>query len=179
MTQADFMQRRFFTKQELNAHANGLLLDRNEPNYGLITPLLPFDRIVSIGHDGNSGHIIAEQDTCISYGLDPIWQLLAFYLSLRGAPSNARPLGCKEVDCSGQIRSYRGCLRYQISVTLVTHFRQSATFLAVGDGVILARGESIFSVREAQVGASPEIHYADDPSSSRDRASAGYLEALG
>jgi len=133
---------------------------------------------VNIAHDGNGGHIIAEQDTCTSYGLDPIWQLLAFYLTLRGATSNARPLGCKEVDCSGQIRSYRGCLRYQISVTLVTHFRQSAIFLAVGDALILARGETIFSVREAQVGASPEIHYSDDPSSSRDRASAGYLETL-
>jgi len=32
MTQADFMQRRFFTKEELHAHANGRLLDRNEPN---------------------------------------------------------------------------------------------------------------------------------------------------
>jgi 3-hydroxymyristoyl/3-hydroxydecanoyl-(acyl carrier protein) dehydratase len=160
MTQPDFSRRRSLSKPELQAYA------RRVP----AAPIAMFDRITHIEHNDNRGRIIAEQDRLNdlwypgSTGVEGIWQLLAFYLILRGAPAGGLALGCKEISCIGQLRAHHVCLRYDVSVTLVSQFRQSGASIAMGDGVILADGESICSIRDAQVAAFAAIQ--QDPSAS-------------
>jgi len=163
------MRRPSFNTQELRSFAEGSLIDSvpreaDRPT----TPLVPiFDRVLNVKHEGASGRIAAEQDLFLDVasncsGIDAIWHLLGFYLVLRGLPGNPRALGCKEISCIGRLRSHHLCLRYEVSVTLITQLRQSGASIVVGDGVILADHEPIYSVKEAQVGAFLESKTSDD-----------------
>ena len=171
MTHAEFMQRRSFNNQELLAYSNGSLFE----DQAILSPsqlILMFDRVVHVQHDDNSGRIVAEQNRYLdtwragAFGVDAIWQLLEFYLALRGVPGNAIPLGCKEISCLGQIRAHHTCLRYEVNITQVSRFPHSGASIAIGDGVILAGGEAIYSVREAQVAAFAAISKDTSASSS-------------
>ena len=65
MLYAEFLERSSFNKQELIAHANGLLVDDTPiPEFGRIPapPFLMFDRIIELKRNGSTGSIIAEQD---------------------------------------------------------------------------------------------------------------------
>ena len=96
-------------------------------------PMLMFDRITSIKHNGKRGRIVAEQDIALDawyfmchfgddpvqpgcLGVDAIWQLLGMYCALRGATGSGRALGCKEVDFSGQIRPHDSIVTYTVDV---------------------------------------------------------------
>jgi 3-hydroxyacyl-[acyl-carrier protein] dehydratase / trans-2-decenoyl-[acyl-carrier protein] isomerase len=76
-------------------------------------------------------------------------------------------LGCKEVIFTGQIRPHNACVRYEVNVTRVNKFTQSGAALAIGDGVVIVDGESIYSVRDAKVGTFMGIQYPDYPLPSR------------
>jgi 3-hydroxyacyl-[acyl-carrier protein] dehydratase/trans-2-decenoyl-[acyl-carrier protein] isomerase len=186
MTHSEFMQRVSFNKQELIACANGTLLDDGPTEMGRLPspPMLMFDRIVEVNHDGNRGRIVAEQDVALDawyfwchfrhdpvqpgcLGLDAIWQLMGFYLALRGVSGTGRALGCKEVLFTGQIRPHNIRVRYEVNVTRVNKFNQTGAALAIGDGAVLVDGECIYSVREAKVGTFMGIQYADYPLPSR------------
>jgi 3-hydroxyacyl-[acyl-carrier protein] dehydratase/trans-2-decenoyl-[acyl-carrier protein] isomerase len=187
MTHRYFMHRRFFTKQELLAYANGTLFEGQASLFSA-PPILMFDRIVNVEHNDSGGRIVAEQDQSAEqstdawrpsiFGVDAIWQLLGFYLALRGAPGSGIPLGCKEISCIGQIRPHHACLRYEMNVRQVSQFRQSGAFVATGDGAILSGSESIYSVREAQVAVFPAIQ-KDSSASSSHRSSTPRLQADG
>lgn len=143
-------------------------------------------RVVHVQHSGANGRMIAELDKhrdepwpAASFGVESIWQLLSFYLTLRGLPGNALPLGCKEISCLGQLRAHHTCLRYEITVTLVSQLPQSGASIAVGNGVILADNEPIFSVHEAQVASFSAIQPDPAASSSHPRATTGSSESAG
>jgi 3-hydroxyacyl-[acyl-carrier protein] dehydratase/trans-2-decenoyl-[acyl-carrier protein] isomerase len=186
MNHIEFQQRTSFTKEELIAYANGTLIDDAPPEMGRLPspPLLMFDRIVDVRHDGHRGLIVAEQDIALDawyfwchfrndpvqpgcLGVDAIWQLIGFYLMLRGVAGCGRALGCKEVDFAGQIRPHNRLVRYEIAFKRVSHFRESGSAVAIGDGIVLVDGEPIYTVRDARVGAFSGIQYADFPRRSR------------
>lgn len=186
MTHSEFMQRSSFDKEDLIAYANGTLLDDGPKEMGRLPspPMLMFDRIVKVEHDGNRGQIVAEQDIAIDawyfwchfrndpvqqgcLGVDAIWQLIGFYLMTRGVPGCGRALGCKEVGFTGQIRPHNKLVRYEVSVSRVSQFRHSGMAIAMGNGVVLVDGEPIYTIRDAQVGAFSGIQYFDYPLQSR------------
>jgi 3-hydroxyacyl-[acyl-carrier protein] dehydratase / trans-2-decenoyl-[acyl-carrier protein] isomerase len=67
MTHFEFTQRNAFDKQELVAYANGTLLDDGPSEMGRLPspPMLMFDRVVDVRHDGSRGLIVAEQDIAL------------------------------------------------------------------------------------------------------------------
>jgi 3-hydroxyacyl-[acyl-carrier protein] dehydratase/trans-2-decenoyl-[acyl-carrier protein] isomerase len=175
MTHSEFMRRRSFSKRELDSFAAGSLIDGVPAEVEeRAQPCLPiFDRIVTVAHEGNHGRIVAEQDLCLEMrngagcsGVDAIWHLLGFYLALRGLPGMARALGCKEINCTGHIRPHHVCLRYEVTISLVSQLKQSGVSMVIGDGLILADHEPIYSVREAQVGAFVEVKKSEEAAAS-------------
>lgn len=143
-----------------------------------LPPMLMFDRITSIEHNGKNGRIIAEQDIKLDawffhchfrgdpvqpgcLGVDAIWQLLGLYCAFRGALGSGRALGCKEVDFFGQIRPYNKVVTYDIEVRRFTEIQGTA--LIVGSGKVLVDGELIYTVTDAKVGIFNNLQYADYP----------------
>ena len=135
-------------------------------------------RVTHVQHNGASGRIVVELDRLHPdepwptgcFGVESIWQVLSFYLALRGVPGTALPLGCKEISCLGQLRAHHTRLRYDVSVTQVSQLPQSGASIAMGNGVILADSEPIFSVHEAQVAAFSAIQQDSPAGSSHPRA---------
>ena|SRR5579871_775579 len=186
MTHLEFKQKSAFTKEELIAYCNGTLIDDAPSEMGRLPspPLLMFDRIVDVQHDGPRGLIAAEQDVVVDawyfwchfrndpvqpgcLGVDAIWQLIGFYLMLRGVAGCGRALGCKDIDFAGQIRPHNRLVRYEIALKRVTHLSDAGAAIAVGDGTVLVDGAPIYTVRDARVGAFKGIQYGDFPRRSR------------
>lgn len=143
-----------------------------------LPPMLMFDRITSIEHNGKNGRIIAEQDIKLDawffhchfrgdpvqpgcLGVDAIWQLLGLYCAFRGALGSGRALGCKEVDFFGQIRPYNKVVTYDIEVRRFTEIQGTA--LIVGSGKVLVDNELIYTVTDAKVGIFNNLQYVDYP----------------
>jgi 3-hydroxyacyl-[acyl-carrier protein] dehydratase / trans-2-decenoyl-[acyl-carrier protein] isomerase len=186
MTHAEFMERRAFEKEELIAYASGTLLVDGPSEMGRLPspPMLMFDRIVDVQHCGNEGSIAAEQDIALDawyfwchfrndpvqpgcLAVDAIWQLIGFYLMLRGVTGSGRALGCKEIDFGGQIRPHNRLVRYEVAIKRVSRFREASSAIAIGDGRVFVDGELIYTVRDARVGAFTGIQYSDYPARSR------------
>lgn len=146
-----------------------------------LPPMLMFDRITEIVHDGRRGRIVAEQDIHLDawyflchfgndpvqpgcLGVDAIWQLLGMYCALRGALGAGRALGCKEVDFFGQIRPHDGVVTYRVDVRRYSEMQGGA--VVIGDGTVSVDGEHIYTVRDAKVGVYPGIQYSDYPARS-------------
>jgi len=197
MTHSEFTGKTAFHKEELLAYANGTLLDPGSPEMGRLPspPLLMFDRIVEIEHDAARGRIVAEQDIALDawyfwchfrndpvqpgcLGVDAIWQLIGFYLMLRGVHGCGRALGCKEVEFAGQIRPHNRLVRYEIAIKRVSHFREAGSAIATGDGAVFVDGEAIYTVRDARVGAFIGIQYPDYPQHSPNSLGGITREAL-
>jgi len=153
-------------------------------------PMLMFDRITDIEHNGRKGKVIAEQDIQLDawffmchfrndpvqpgcLGVDAIWQLMGMYCALRGAEGSGRALGCKEVDFFGQIRPYNKVVTYEVDIRRYT--RVQGTALAIGNGSVLVDGEPIYSITDAKVGIFPGIQYSDYPNKS-ENATGGVLK---
>lgn len=153
-------------------------------------PMLMFDRITDVEHNGRKGRIIAEQDIQLDawffichfrndpvqpgcLGVDAIWQLMGMYCALRGAQGSGRALGCKEVDFFGQIRPYNKVVTYEVDIRRYT--KVQGTSLAVGNGSVLVDGELIYSITDAKVGIFPGIQYSDYPNKS-ENATGGVLK---
>ena len=186
MILAEFMQRSAFNKEELTAYANGTLLEDVPGGMGRLPspPMLMLDRIVNVRHDANRGLIVGEQDVVLDawyfwchfrddpvqpgcLAVDAIWQLIGFYLMLRGIEGCGRALGCKEVDFAGQIRPHNRLVRYEVAIKRVTQFRESGAAIAIGDGNVFVDGDHVYSIRDARVGLFAGIRYDDFPRRSR------------
>lgn len=143
-----------------------------------IPPMLMFDRITSIQHNGKTGRIIAEQDIKLDawffmchfkndpvqpgcLGVDAVWQLLGIYCAFRGAMGSGRALGCKEVDFFGQIRPYNKIVTYDIEVRRYSEIQ--GTYLVVGSGKVYVDNELIYTITDAKVGIFGGIQYPDYP----------------
>ena len=183
MSYADFLRAQTLSKPELLAWGKQSLVSDAPgtiPSLPL-PPMLMFDRITAIEHNGRRGQIVAEQDIHLDawyflchfsndpvqpgcLGVDAIWQLLGMYCALRGALGAGRALGCKEVDFFGQIRPHDGVVTYTVNVRRYSQMQGGA--VVIGDGSVSVDGEAIYSVRDAKVGIYPDIQYNDYPAPS-------------
>ncbi|MCX7117137.1 MAG: bifunctional 3-hydroxydecanoyl-ACP dehydratase/trans-2-decenoyl-ACP isomerase [Legionellales bacterium] len=143
-----------------------------------IPPMLMFDRITKIEHNGKKGRIIAEQDIKLDdwffmchfktdpvqpgcLGIDAIWQLLGIYCAFRGALGSGRALGCKEVDFFGQIRPHNKRVTYDVEVRRYSEIH--GTYLIIGSGKVYVDNELIYTISDAKVGIFSDIQYPDYP----------------
>ncbi len=134
-----------------------------------LPPMLMFDRISRIEEDGGAhgkGVIVAEFDIkpdlwffachfkgdpvmpgCL--GLDALWQMTGFFLGWLGAPGKGRALSVGEVKFTGMIEPTVSKVEYVVDLKRV--IRRKFT-LGVGDGVLKADGEPIYSAKDLRVG---------------------------
>lgn len=134
-----------------------------------LPPMLMFDRITHISEDGGpngKGRIVAELDVnpdlwffachfkgdpvmpgCL--GLDALWQMLGFYLGWLGNPGKGRALGVGEVKFTGMVTPDVKQIEYTVDVTRLI---QRRLILGVGDGVLKADGETIYTTKDMKVG---------------------------
>lgn len=133
-------------------------------------PMLMFDRITKITDQGgkyDKGYIEAEFDIhpglwfydCHfiadpvmpgSLGLDAMWQLVGFFLGWSGNPGRGRALGCNEVRFKGQVTPDKKLVTYKIDMKRV--IGRGALVMGLGDGVLLADGEEIYTAGDLRVG---------------------------
>ena len=198
MTYAEFLKRTNFNREELIAYANGTLLDDPPEGLGLLPapPLLMFDRIVDVRHDGVGGAITAELDVAFDawyfwchfrndpvqpgcLGVDAIWQLIGFYLMLRGVRGPGRALGCKEVDLAGQVRPHNRLVRYEVEIRRFSQLPDASSAVAIGTGKVYVDGEPIYVVTGARVGAFAGIGYGDYPRRSKNSVGPGWRREAG
>jgi len=185
MTHSEFTQRRSFNKEELVAFANGTLLDDGPREIVRLPapPLLMLDRVVDVEHNGNRGRIVAEQDITLDawyfwchfrndpvqpgcLGIEAIWQMLGFYIAVRGHKGGGRALGCGEIDFAGQIRPHNKLVRFELEVSRVTPFPEQGAVIGIADGKVLVDGEAIYTMRQARLGLFTGIAYSDYPNRS-------------
>ena len=134
-----------------------------------ISPMLMFDRIVSITSDGgkyDKGHIIAELDIdpalwffschfpgdpvmpgCL--GLDAMWQLVGFFLTWSGNPGAGRALGAKEIKFTGQVLPSAKQVRYEIDMRRVMTGR---LILGIADAQMFVDDRQIYQAQGLRVG---------------------------
>ncbi len=87
-------------------------------------------------------------------GLDAMWQLVGFFMGWMGSPGRGRALAVGEVEFRGQITPEVKTVRYEIDMKKVI---QRKLVLGVGDGIVLADGNPIYSAKDLKVGLfSPE-----------------------
>ncbi len=183
MKYEDFLTCTTLDKSQLLAWGQQTLLDDAPDAIPSLPapPMLMFDRISKIEHDGRRGRIVAEQDIALDawyfmchfrddpvqpgcLGVDAIWQLLGMYCALRGATGSGRALGCKEVDFFGQIRPHDKVVTYDVTVRRFSTIQGKA--LVIGNGSVAVDGEEIYTVSDARVGVFAGIRYGDYPAQS-------------
>ena len=157
-----------YNKEELLSCGRGELFGPGNAQLPL-PPMLMFDRIVDINEDGGAherGQIVAELDItpdlwffdchfqgdpvmpgCL--GLDAMWQLIGFYLAWRGGLGRGRALGVGEVGFRGQITPDVKKVCYRVDMSRVVMRR---LYMGVGDAVLVADGEEIYTARDLRVG---------------------------
>lgn len=143
-----------------------------------LPPMLMFDRITNIEHQGKNGKIVAEQDIKLDswffichfkndpvqpgcLGVDAVWQLLGLYCAFRGALGAGRALGCKEVDFFGQIRPYNKIVKYEVDIRRFSKLQNSS--LVVGSANVYVDDELIYTIKDAKVGVFEDIQYVNFP----------------
>ena len=131
--------------------------------------MLMFDRISRIEENGGGhgkGAIVAEFDInpdlwffschfkgdpvmpgCL--GLDALWQMTGFFLGWLGAPGKGRALSVGEVKFSGMVEPTVSKVEYVVDLKRV--IRRKFT-LGIGDGILKADGEPIYSAKNLRVG---------------------------
>jgi 3-hydroxyacyl-[acyl-carrier protein] dehydratase/trans-2-decenoyl-[acyl-carrier protein] isomerase len=132
-------------------------------------PMLMMDRITNISREGGKygkGYIEAELDVTADawffachfigdpvmpgcLGLDAMWQLVGFYLGWTGAPGRGRALGVGEVKFTGQVTPKVKKVVYKIDLKRVILRK---LVLGIGDGVMEADGQPIYSASDLRVG---------------------------
>lgn len=175
LSHLDYEQLLAWSNQTLVDDAPGLIPSLPAP------PMLMFNRITKIEHNGKRGRIVAEQDINLGdwffqchfrndpvqpgcLGVDAIWQLLGMYCALRGAQGSGRALGSKEIDFYGQIRPYNKIVTYDVEVRRFSNIQ--GTSMVVGTGSVLVDGEQIYTITDAKVGVFPDLQYPDYPNPS-------------
>ena len=134
-----------------------------------LPPMLMFDRITEISETGGEfgkGLVRAELDVkpdlwffachfkndpvmpgCL--GLDALWQMVGFYLGWIGGKGRGRALGCGEVRFDGEVTPNIKTVTYKIEMKRVINRR---LVLGIGDGVLEADGNPIYSATDLRVG---------------------------
>ena len=134
-----------------------------------LPPMLMFDRITHISTEGGAfdkGRVVAEFDInperwffechfrgdpvmpgCL--GLDAMWQLVGFFMGWSGSPGRGRALGVGEVQLRGQITPATKLVRYEIDMTRVI---RRSLHMGIGDGIVLADDNPIYSAKDLKVG---------------------------
>ncbi len=186
MKYEEYLAKSSFSKEEILALAWGSLVE-DPPEEGLASlpapPMLMFDRITEIRHNGNRGRIVAEQDVHLDawffqchfrndpvqpgcLGVDAVWQLVGLYAGLRGARGHGRALGVREVDFQGQIRPHNSLVRYEVDIRRYADLPASGSAVALGSARVLVDEELIYVITDAKVGIFRGIQYADYPNRS-------------
>jgi 3-hydroxyacyl-[acyl-carrier protein] dehydratase/trans-2-decenoyl-[acyl-carrier protein] isomerase len=159
---------RSFSYEDLIACGEGKLFGPGNAQLPL-PPMLMFDRITEVSSDGGAhkkGKIVAEFDInperwffachftgdpvmpgCL--GLDALWQLVGFYLAWSGGPGRGRALGVGGVEFRGQVTPDVKKLRYEIDFKKVIIRK---LVIGVGDGLVIADGETIYKATDLKVG---------------------------
>ena len=157
-----------FTLEDLLECARGKMFGPGNPQLPL-PPMLMFDRITKISDEGGAegkGEIEAEFDIhpdlwffqchfqgdpvmpgCL--GLDALWQMLGFFLGWMGAPGRGRALGVGEVKFSGMVLPNIRKVEYIVNLKRVILRKLN---LGIGDGLVKADGDVIYSASELRVG---------------------------
>ncbi len=134
-----------------------------------LPPMLMFDRITEITADGGAHHkgrMVAEFDVtperwffpchftgdpvmpgCL--GLDAMWQLVGFFLAWMGGPGRGRALAVGDVQFRGEITPDIKLVRYEIDMKKVILRK---LVLGIGDGVVFADGQQIYTAKDLRVG---------------------------
>lgn len=180
---AEFLKKTSFSKEELLAFSWGNLIeDRPKEGCGMLPapPMLMFDRIIELSHQGNKGKIIAEQDILLDawffqchfrqdpvqpgcLGVDAVWQLIGFYACARGAKGSGRALGSKEIEFFGQIRPHNKLVRYEIEIRRYTEMPAQNAAIAIGSAIVSVDGHPIYTIKDAKAGIFLDIQYDDYP----------------
>lgn len=179
----DFLAKEHFTQQELLAYAWGRLI-KDPPKEGCgqlpTPPMLMFDTITHISHDGKRGRIVAEQNIHLNdwffqchftqdpvqpgcLGVDAVWQLIGFYACLRGAKGAGRALGAKEIEFNGQIRPHNKKVTYDVNIRRYVEMKEQGASIAIGTATVYVDDEPIYTINDAKVGVFKDIQYADYP----------------
>lgn len=187
MKYESFLKKESFSKAELLASAWGTLVE-DPPLHGVPTlpapPMLMFDRITEVSHNGSQGRIVAEQDVNLDawffqchfrsdpvqpgcLGVDAIWQLIGFYSACRGAQGAGRALGAKEIEFSGQIRPHNKVVRYVVNIRRYSAMATTGMAVAIGNGEVWVDNELIYTVKDAKVGVFAGIRYENYPHDSK------------
>lgn len=82
-------------------------------------------------------------------GLDALWQLTGFYLGWLGAPGRGRALGVGEVKFSGMVLPTTKKIEYVIDMKRIILRKLK---LGIGDGVMKADGQIIYTATDLRVG---------------------------
>ncbi|PIE14843.1 MAG: beta-hydroxydecanoyl-ACP dehydratase [Rhodobacterales bacterium] len=157
-----------FDKDDLIKCAQGELFGPGNAQLPM-PPMLMMDRITEVSADGGKhgkGHIVAEFDIhpdlwffechfpgnpvmpgCL--GLDGLWQLTGFNLGWRGMLGQGFALGAGDVKFSGMVTPDTKMITYHIDFHRVIDRRLK---MGVADGIIIADGEQIYSVKDMKVG---------------------------
>ncbi len=196
MKHRDFLQKTEFNKAELLACAWGTLVE-DPPVEGFATlpapPMLMFDRITEISHDGSRGRIVAEQDLAMDdwffqchfrsdpvqpgcLGVDEVWQLIGFYAGVRGAKGGGRALGSKEIEFFGQIRPHNKVVKYEVDIRRYAELPATGSAVAIGSATVSVDGEAIYTIKDAKVGMFHDIQYKNYPWDSKN-ARGGVMSA--
>lgn len=183
MKYAEFRQRTQFSHEELLAFARSSLVeDPPCSDFSALPtpPMLMFDRVTDVRHDGAKGFLAAEQDVRVDdwffhchfrndpvqpgcLGVDAIWQLIGFYACLRGGLGVGRALGAKEIEFQGQIRPHDRLVRYEIDIRRYAELPASGSAVAIGTGTVSVDGQCIYTIKDAKVGLFRGIQYPDYP----------------
>jgi 3-hydroxyacyl-[acyl-carrier protein] dehydratase/trans-2-decenoyl-[acyl-carrier protein] isomerase len=191
---AEYLERTSFSHEELLAHSQGVLVEDPAGELARLPapPMLMFDRVIEIERAGGRGRVVAELDVKVDawyfqchfrgdpvqpgcLGLDAVWQLLGFFMSVSGCPGTGRALGCKEVEFAGQIRPFDQLVRYELDVKRLTRIKAHGAALALADATVAVDGQPIYTVKAAKVGMFVDIAYTDYPRRSP-RARGGRVE---
>lgn len=157
-----------YSKEELITCGRGELFGEGNAQLPL-SPMLMFDRIVSITDDGgkyNNGQMIAELDIredlwffdchfegdpvmpgCL--GLDAMWQLLGFYLAWKGGIGRGRALGSNEVKFTGQVLPTAKKVTYIIDLKRVI---MRKLVMGIADATMQVDGRPIYQAEDLKVG---------------------------
>ena len=186
MKYQEFLERTYFTKEELIAFAYGKLVEDSPEEFSRLPapPFLMVDRVLEIEKRGNKGSMIAEKDVHLDewffqchfngdpvqpgcLGVDAVWQLLGFYCVCCGSEGNGRALGCKEVNFDGHIRPHNSLVRFEINVRRYTVLQGGHSSIVVGNGNVFVDDEHIYAIKDAKVGIFTGIAYKDYPYKSK------------
>jgi len=162
------VQKPDYTYEDLLECGHGRLFGPGNAQLPL-PPMLMFNRISQINDTGGAhgkGQIVAELDVnpelwffachfegdpvmpgCL--GLDAMWQLVGFFLGWIGAQGRGRALGVGEVKFTGMVTPSVKKVQYEIDLKRVINRK---LVLGIGDGVMKADGETIYTATDLRVG---------------------------